>query len=228
MIVGPDNLFALPQTSALLQAELACVPELARQRPTGRALVLQPGAAQRGLELDVGHLRAVRLHALDGLLGGDVTCAADALPFEGDAFQFVVVQHIGDVLPAAHGLPAELARVLVPGGSLLWLGFNRWSPWLAWLHWQARGGLAAPTASRTESVRRLLAGAGLEVGPATTLGSCWPSQGVDDGALAPLRAVWRVVASKRQTILTPLRPRRRRPQVAARPSLALPSRRSSA
>ncbi|KAB2897669.1 MAG: methyltransferase domain-containing protein [Dokdonella sp.] len=228
MIISPDSLFAFPQTSALLQAELACVPEVARQRPAGAALVLQACAAQRDLALDLAHLRGVRLHVAQHGWRGDVSCDADALPFDGDAFQLVVVQHAGEALPTAHGLPAELARVLAPGGTLLWFGFNRWSPWLAWLHWQARTGLAAPNASSSERVRRQLLQAGLEVGAAATFGSCWPSRAVGDGALAPLRAAWRLLASKQQLVLTPLRPRRRRMQVAARPSLALPSRRSSA
>ncbi len=61
--------------------------------------------------------------------GGDVVCMADALPWEDDAFRLILVQHAGDALPSRGALIDELARVLAPGGVLLWYGLNPWSPW---------------------------------------------------------------------------------------------------
>lgn len=228
MITGPDNLFALPEPTALLRGELARVPTFAAARPAGAALVVQACAAHRQMEVDTRHLRALRLHADAGALRGDVDGAADALPFEDGAFQLVVAQHAGDALPAAPQFVGELTRVLAPGGVLLWFGFNPWSPWLMWLHWRARGGLPVPAAMGPDALRRRLAAGGLAAGAVRLFGSCWPSQGEVDGAIAPLRAAWSMTADKRRAVLTPLPLRRQRQRVSARPSLAAPSRRSCA
>jgi len=227
LIASPDNLFALPEPTALLRGELARVPTLAGARPAGTALLVQACAAHRRMEVDTRHLRALRLHADGGGLRGDVDCAADALPFEDDAFQLVVAQHAGDALSATPAFIGELARVLAPGGVLLWFGFNPLSPWLMWLHWRARGGLPVPAATGPDALRRRLAACGLAAGSAQLFGSCWPSHG-GDGALAPLRAAWSITADKRRAVLTPLHARRQRAHVTARPSLAVPSRRMCA
>lgn len=222
MIASPDSLFAFPEPTALLRGELAHVGALAAARPGGRALLVQACAAHRELPVDMRHLRLLRLHAQAGVLRGDVDCAPDALPFQSEAFQFVVVQHAADALP----LPIdEISRVLAPGGSLLWFGFNPWSPWVAWMHWQARRGLPLPGATSADAVRRRFAACGLDSEAPHLFGSYWPSRGEADGTLAPLRAAWRLVACKRVSVLTPLRPRRPRIRVSARPSLAAPSRR---
>lgn len=227
MIAAPDSLFALPEPTALLRSELAGVPEQAAARPAGRALLVQACAVHRELAVDTGHLGLVRLCASAGALTGDLNCAADALPFENDAFQLIVAQHVADVLPASQQqLVAEFARVLVPGGRLLWFGLNPWSPWLAWLHWQARGGMSAPGVAGSESVRRRLLASGLQAGTARLIGSCWPSRHDRDGAISPLRAAWALAADKRQNVLTPLRARWQRERIPARPSLAVPSRRN--
>lgn len=224
MITGPDNLFALPEPTALLRGELARVATFAAARPAGMALVVQACAAHRQMAVDTHHLRALRLHADAGELRGDVDCAADVLPFEDDAFQLIVAQHAGDALPAAPQFVGELARVLAPGGTLLWFGFNPWSPWLMWLHWRARGGLPVPAATGPDALRRRLAASGLAAGSPHLFGSCWPSQ-EGDGALAPLRAAWCLSADKRRAVLTPLHARRQRSRVSARPSLVVPTRR---
>lgn len=224
MITGPDNLFALPEPTALLRGELARVPAHAAARPAGMALIVQACAAHRQMKVDTRHLRALRVHADAGALRGDVDCAADALPFEDGAFQFVVAQHAGDALPASPLFVGELARVLAPGGTLLWFGFNPWSPWLMWLHWRARGGLPVPVAMGPDALRRRLAASGLAAGSSQLFGSCWPSQD-GDGMVAPLRAAWSMTADKRRAVLTPLHARRQRSRVSARPSLVVPSRR---
>ncbi|MBX3688941.1 methyltransferase domain-containing protein [Dokdonella sp.] len=227
LISAPDSLYALPEPTALLRSELALVPLLAAARPAGHALLLQACATHQDWSVDTRHLRLSRLHVDGDGLRGDLSCRADALPFEDAAFQLVVVQHAADALPAAPDHLAELARVLAPGGTLQWFGFNRWSPWLVWLHWRARGGLEAPTTSGADALRRRLSALGLSVGRARMFGSCWPSLTDADGVIKPLRAAWALTACKQQSVLTPLRPQRKRVRIAARPSLAVPSRRNA-
>jgi SAM-dependent methyltransferase len=232
LIAVADNLFALAELDALLREELAGVAEVAARRPAGRALVVQASAVNRELPLDLRHLAALRLHVADARLEGDVSCAADALPFEDEAFQLVLVQHADEVLGLRDGLAAEAARVLVPGGVLLWCGLNPWSPWLAWVRWRSGEGVAAPRVSPADSMRRCLLRSGLVPGTVDRVGGCWPraaSSGVPrNGLAAPLRGAWSIAATKRREVLTPLRPRNARERIAINPSLAAPSRRASA
>lgn len=233
MIAAADNLFALAELEPLLREELAGVPAFAARRPAGRALVAQASAANRELPLDLRHLAAVRLHATRDHLAGDVKCRAGALPFEDDAFQLVLVQHAGDALGACEELVGEAARVLVPGGMLLWCGLNPLSPWLAALRWRTGKGVAAPRALRVEPMRRRLLQAGLVPGEIAHVGGCWPwlrapTPVAHDGIVAPLRGAWSIAATKRREVLTPLRRRHARERIAISPSLAAPSRRESA
>jgi hypothetical protein len=218
----PDSLFALPEIEAMLRRELALVPPHAARQPGGRALVLQPHAVARALPFDVGHLSAVRLHADGALLRGDAIATPGALPFENESFQMVFVQHVADA-GADEALVAEIARVVAPGGLVLWCGFNPWSPWLAWMHWHARGGRAMPATTHADALRRRLLRARLVTMTLDYLGTCWPHR---DGAtigenpgrasrwLAPLRGVYLIAARKQRAVLTPLRPRAKRNAVA--------------
>jgi SAM-dependent methyltransferase len=234
VITGPDNLFALPDFDALLHEELARVPMQAARLPAGRALLVQACVANRELAFDTRHLGAVRIHAEQEILRGDIECTADALPWEDDAFQLVLAQHAGDVLPAGNALIDEFARVLAPGGILLWFGLNPWSPWLAWIHWQARRGMPVPHAVHADATRKRMQGCQLAAGAPDYLGSCWPQASIRLQAihrsrlLTPLRNVYLIAASKQRAVLTPLRPRVVRERSAMRPQLATPSRRASA
>ena len=227
MITGPDNLFALPEVEALLREELARLPALAARQPGGRALLLQAGVANRALPVDLRHLGVTRVHVDRAVIAGDVVCAADALPWEDEAFQFVVVQHAGDALAHPDAFIDELARVLAAGGSLVWFGFNPLSPWNLWMHWQARQGRPLPRPVQTDYVRRRLLHEHLTPGAVESIGPCWPDRGGKaqrSSLLAPLRGAWMLVALKQRAVLTPLhrRPLRR---VTPQPSLAVPSRR---
>jgi SAM-dependent methyltransferase len=233
VITGPDNLFALPELEALLREELARLPALAARQPSGRALWLGACAANRGLAVDARHLGVVRMHAEQDGLRGDVACAADALPWEDDAFQLVFAQHVGDALPSSGGLIDELARVLAPGGVLLWSGLNPWSPWLAWIHWQARRGLPLPRVTHADIARTRLMKRQLAPATIDYLGTCWPQQGERSmiqrsALLAPLRGSWLISVSKPRVVLTPLRARPKRERVAIQPHLATPSHRACA
>ena len=218
------SLFALPEVEALLREELSHLPAHAARQPSGRALLLQPDAAARALPFEAGPLTALRLHSLGDTLGGDLVCAARALPFENEAFQLVFAQHIGDVQPA-EGLVEEVARVLAPGALLLWSGFNPWSPWLAWIHWHTRGGGAVPQTLNADTLRRRLIRSKLAPVAIDYLGGCWPKS--DNGALpgrfarilSPLRGAYLLAARKQRAALTPLRPRIVRKSVALSPRL---------
>ena len=236
MIAAVHPLYAFPEIQALLREELGLLPAHAARQPGGRALVLQPHAIARELPLDLAHLSATRLHADGDRLRGDVVCSALALPMEDESFQLVLAQHLGDMQPEP-GLVEEIARVLAPGGLLLWSGFNPWSPWLAWIHWHTRGGGRVPQTLHADALRRRLQRAQLATLALDYLGSCWPRHEAElpqAGArrgrlLAPLRGTYLVAARKQRAVLTPLRPRVARPGVALGARLAgTPSQRACA
>jgi len=234
-----ESLFALPEILATLREELAVLPAHAARQPGGRALLLQPHAAAHALPVDVRHLAATRLYANGAVLGGDIVCSARALPIEDESFQMVFAQHIGDAQPE-DGLVEEIARVMAPGGLLLWSGFNPWSPWLAWIHWHTRGGGAVPQALNADALRRRLMRSRLAPVALDYLGTVWPRRNADAeriGAgdtrranlLAPLRGTYLLTARKHRAVLTPLRPRAKRSGVALGAHLAgTPSQRACA
>jgi SAM-dependent methyltransferase len=233
VITGSDTLFALPELDALLREELARVPHHAARLAAGRALVVQACAANRSLPLDTRHLAAVRLHADQDVLRGDVVCTADAMPWEDDAFQLVMVQHAGAHWSNLNGMIDECARVLAPGGTLLWFGLNPWSPWLAWTHWQARRGIPLPRAAHADASRRRMRDCQLATSALEYFGTCWPGAGLSapmhrHPLMSALRGAYLIAASKQRSVLIPLRPRRLRERAAIRPQLATPSRRASA
>jgi SAM-dependent methyltransferase len=222
----------------LLREELGLLPAHAARQPRGRALLLSPDAAANGLGADLGHLTTTRLHATGAdTLGGDIVCSARALPIEDEAFQLVFAQHVGDAQPIAGGLVEEIARVLAPGGLLLWCGFNPWSPWLAWIHWHTRGSGAVPQMVNAEALRRRLQRSRLTPVALDYLGTCWPRLNAEASSsnsrsgrlLAPLRGTYLITARKQRAVLTPLRPRVARPRVALGARLAgTPSQRACA
>lgn len=233
-------LYALPEIQALLREELGVLPAHAARQPSGRALLLQPDAAVRELRADVAHLSLTRLYATGDALGGHVVCSPRALPMEDESFQLVFAQHVGDAQPLEGGVVEEIARVMAPGGLLLWFGFNPWSPWLAWIHWRTRGGGRVPQTLNADSVRRRLLKSSLTPMTLDYLGGFWPRRSVDAeladpveaqrGRLwAPLRGTYLLTARKQRAVLTPLRPRAKRSGVALGARLAgTPSQRACA
>ena len=224
-MIVPDNLFALPETAALLRTELARVGAQAARRPGGRALVMQACAVNRSLPVDTRHLAALRVHVLGRRFDGDVACAADALPWHDDAFELVVVQHVCDVLGPMQPLFDELARVLAPGAVLLWYGLNPLSPWQVRARWRSPRGMPLPRAHSAGSVRRCLSGRDLTTGPVDYLSADGPESGTAAArpALrlpAPLRCAYAVTACSKRAVLTPLRPAVARKHAMAQPLLA--------
>ena len=62
-----------------------------------------------------------------------VICSATtALPFENNSIDLVVLHHSLDYERSPHGVLREMSRVLIPGGSIVLIGFNPWSLWGGW------------------------------------------------------------------------------------------------
>ena len=239
MTSAPESLFDLPEILATLREELGVLPTHAARQPAGRALILQPGAAARAVPLDVRHLVPTRLHVDRDLLRGDVVCSPRALPWEDESFQLVLAQHLGDALPSESDPIEEIARVMAPGSLLLWFGFNPWSPWLAWMHWRARGALTLPQTANVDGLRRRFARAQLASAGSEYFGTAWPRRAVkvpsessrsgSVSKLTVLRCAYLVCARKQRAVLTPLRPRQPRSNVALGTRLAgTPSQRACA
>ncbi|HET6545375.1 MAG TPA: methyltransferase domain-containing protein [Rhodanobacteraceae bacterium] len=235
MNASSDSLFALPETAQLLREEMDLARLAARRQPGGRALLLRPCRGAAEPSWDAHHLPAIDLHVADNGFDGQLRCAADAMPWEDAAFQMIIAQHAADALPAASPLIAELARLLAPGGVLLWFGLNPQSPWLSWCRWQARrrsstrGTWTPPTCTRAYSAHRQLACQRLDTEGAVYVGAYWPRSAPVTTSrrhlygLETLRAAYLLAARKRPALLTPLRPAARRrmamhPQLAGTPS----------
>ncbi len=56
-----------------------------------------------------------------------VQCAFEALPFESDSLDGVIVQHVLEFATNPHAVLRELYRVTVPHGRVMVVGFNPWS-----------------------------------------------------------------------------------------------------
>lgn len=54
------------------------------------------------------------------------------LPFEKDSLDVVVLQHLLDFYESPHPILREVARVVIPSGYLVIVGFNPWSFWGLW------------------------------------------------------------------------------------------------
>jgi len=141
-----------------------------------------------------------------GRWGGDIICALP-LPLPSEVFGTIVAQHVLRLnAPECTMELAELARLLVPGGTLWLFGLNPLSPW-RW-HWRGSGLVA----SEPGSWRRKLRAAGLVAETVSRgIGPSW-KQRVDplEHNSAGLRAAYLLRAEKRQWPLTPIRQRRYR------------------
>lgn len=150
-----------------------------------------------------------------------IVASPDALPVASDSIDVLVLPHILEYAPRVHDALREAERVLLPEGHLLILGFNPWSLFGLWrlVLGRRRG---APWKGQFFALSRLrdwLALLGFDV--VTTDGYFFrPPFGSESvmRRLAPLekagRRLWPyfagaylVVAKKRVTTLTPLRPR---------------------
>jgi SAM-dependent methyltransferase len=54
------------------------------------------------------------------------------LPFEKDSLDVVMLHHLLDFYESPHPILREVARVVIPSGHLVIVGFNPWSMWGLW------------------------------------------------------------------------------------------------
>ncbi|MDY0008007.1 MAG: methyltransferase domain-containing protein, partial [Spongiibacteraceae bacterium] len=116
--------------------------------PLGRQVVAtERELLGRELERSLGyHLLQLGVCTVDGLLAdarvqhcmqgtaavdlgcrSGLVCEAEQLPFAADSLDVVVVHHRHEYCRNPHQLLREVARVVVPRGRILLLGFNPWS-----------------------------------------------------------------------------------------------------
>ncbi|CAK0781944.1 Methyltransf_11 domain-containing protein [Gammaproteobacteria bacterium] len=74
-------------------------------------------------------------------VGPDVYAQADALPFDTESVDVLVLPHTLEFEDDPHGVLREVNRILAPEGHLIMIGFNPWGLWGLWrLVWKRRGG----------------------------------------------------------------------------------------
>jgi len=150
--------------------------------------------------------------------GGDLRCRAEALPFDADSVDLLVMPHGLEVAGDAHAVLREAERVLVPEGYLILLGLDAWTLWgLA----QRFRGRRYPLHSQGR-IRDWLQLLGFELQQRQLLPMFhydmpdwlyrWPKTQYLAGLLsANLAGGYLVLAQKRVTTLTPIRARWRTP-----------------
>lgn len=154
-------------------------------------------------------------------LQGALRCAPWQLPFASESFKLLIVQHVLEQIDDPDKCAAELARVLAPEGVALILGFNpfgTWRPWLAWHDPKVRPRSA-------HAWRMQFAREQVDTLQVRFPGSLWPrasrsAEPVGISPLARLGSSWLLLARKRRSTLTPLRPRAGTRELALNPRLA--------
>ena len=151
---------------------------------------------------------------------GRIRALPDELPIASDSVDVVLLPHTLDFYPNPHQVLREAERVLIPEGRLIICGFNPWSLWGLWRLFRRHRDLA-PWNGRFYPQHRIndwLALLGFEVDRVHSLlfnpplsqrlimrrvqwleavgGRWWPA----------LSAVYVVMAVKRVSTLTPMRP----------------------
>lgn len=109
--------------------------------------------------------------------GVDAVVSFTDLPLPTDTLDVVVLHHVLDFAPSPHRVLAEAARTLRPGGRLILVGFDPWSPF-GMAHWLVSP-LRKASVWRHNSLRRSrlvdwLALLGLAVEPSGTSLKRWP------------------------------------------------------
>lgn len=91
-----------------------------------------------------------------------LVCKAEALPFDSDSLDLLVLPHTLETSVDQHQVLREAQRVLVPEGRLVIAGFNPWSLWglrarFPWITpWFPEGGEGELSPSRLKDWLRLL------------------------------------------------------------------------
>jgi SAM-dependent methyltransferase len=170
-------------------------------------------------------LSAVVELALDdaGCCAGSLRCEPGQLPFASESFKLVVAQHVLEQVAGADAGAEELARVLAPEGVALLFGFNPASLWRPWVSRRLRSGLRFASAG---GWRQRLERAQLDVLQVRYIGPWGPWATAETLAeartlpvLGRFGASWLLIARKRRSTLTPLRPAAARSDLKLNPTL---------
>ncbi|MCB1877868.1 MAG: class I SAM-dependent methyltransferase [Chromatiales bacterium] len=162
---------------------------------------------------------------------GYIQSGFEDLPVATDSVDAVLLPHTLEFADHPHQLLREVDRVLIPEGKLIVLLFNPWGLWAPWRLWLRRKGEQPWCASAISPLRlrdwlslmgfEVEAGRGLFFRPpfkrAALLNRLSFMEDVGSRWLPPLAAVYAIMAFKRISTLTPIRPRwtPRRSQLAA-------------
>ena len=145
----------------------------------------------------------------------------EALPLSPDSVDVLLLPHVLEFAESPHDVLREADRSLIPEGHLVVLGFNPWSLWMLW-RWARgrRGGM--PWSGRFYSSVRLrdwLALLGFDIvltryyffqpplHHEAIMNRCGFAERIGRRAWPVLGAGYLLVARKRVTTLTPIRPR---------------------
>lgn len=122
-----DNWLGEGYGDYLLQQERRCLGEVP---PLPGYHLLQLGMTPRPWLLDgFSHLHRFSLASGSGVEGGSAVVDFAELPLPGDSIDTLLLHHALDFSPSPHAVLREAARVLMPGGHIVIVGFNPLSPW---------------------------------------------------------------------------------------------------
>lgn len=128
-----------------LQAGIGILPNSLRQSTVSHKFLVSP---VEGLGED-HHRRRKEAHEPVQLRG-----CLDQLPIQNDSVDSAVLHHSLEFEPNVNQILRETARVLMPGGSLVIVGFNPWSLWGFWRYGVFKSA-SGPWSSRFVSPHRL-------------------------------------------------------------------------
>lgn len=189
----------------LREVQRQAVPELTRVfghtglylRPTG---ALEPGLPGNMLA------NVLSLHRDGPAFRGALACDDACLPLASGSLSLVYALFVFESSPDPKALMSEVARVLKPEGTALFLTLNPWGP--SRLRWAFKGMKGFDPGLFAGKVRA----AGLEVQRRRYLGPIWSAARAtdldvsrDSGLAARLRVASLVVARRRDPGVTPVR-----------------------
>jgi len=163
-------------------------------------------------------------------VNGRLSCTVDELPLASESCKLVVAQHVFERLAQPEACASELARVLAPEGVALILGFNPLTLWRPWLASKARQSGIALHVQSAQRAQGAFTRHGIEILQTRYFGTALPrarTLELEDApnawrspAFGRVAASWLLLARKRHSALTPLRPRKNARELALNPRLA--------